>query len=259
MNSGPLGQMGNAPLAYVLVQAIFHPILDMQSYIPKIQAELAERYPRYSASTVLGLNEAAQLQHQQNWDFVSLDKKTGVRLSTNQIVIHATHYTCYEDFAHEIQWALSAVTKHVSHAILDRLGMRYVDFILPAKEENPDAFVVEGIRVTPKVDMPGTLSLGVAFMEYQLADGGIQIRYVRGKGQPMLPAELAPLALEPSKIMQANVSPEKETGILDFDRFLLADQPLDVETTMAVLKRMNADLSLAFKTISTPYALEEWK
>lgn len=262
MNSGSLGQLPNAPLAYLLAQVVIQPILSMEAeFIPKLQEALRDRFPRFKTikQTMIAPGMDTPIQETSMWEFISPNGRIGVRVGQNMLMVHATEYTDYRAFENVMTGVLETFARVVPHTFTARMGMRYVDFIVPGEGESPEDYIISGIRCAPELNIGEALGFGFAMTEYDMPLGKLVVRYTRGKGSPALPEELMPLQLAPSPIMLSDVPENRVTGILDTDRIVFSEAPFDAVEVARMFDKMHRDLSSAFSAITTEHAKQVWK
>ena len=257
-----LGSLPNAPLAYVLAQVRFQPILEMHTLVPRIQTELRHTFPRFSefklAGIELGSNGPQMVDPVSRWEFASASQRQGVMLLNNSLVFHATEYSAYPAFISSFTRVMEILGKLVQGIFVDRLGLRYIDFVIPSRGESPDLYVVPSLATRLEPGIPIQAYTSVSLTDFSLADGHLVVRYMRGRGMPPLPADLLPLQLLPSKIMAIKDAAAVDTAILDTDRFAEVSVPFEVSDLHQRFEVLHEDTSKAFKAIATPHAMKVW-
>lgn len=219
-----LGAWTNAPLAYALAEVRTERLADLKTYQPKLAGRLREHYPlqrtmQTAKLVATGMQLLVEAEQDPAWEFASPDNRTALVLRPNGLVLHATAYRDSLTFLGELDRAVKVFAEEVPSVFVARLGLRYVDFVLPRQGESPEDYVDR--RLNPDLglsDAPGdtnTTSLGV----YRMPGGSVlSLRYVRARGKPDLPPDLGVLSLGPSPLMQSGVVSDKQpTALLDFD------------------------------------------
>src|SRR5262249_27220782 len=133
-------------------------------------------------------------------------------------VMHATRYKDHSEFLGRFHDALTVIAAKIPAVYMNRLGLRYVDFVLPRKGEAPDDYVDS--RLNPQLDLGvDGLITAMSLTVYPMPGGRLTLRYIRGAGQPQLPPELSTVNLERSALMDApHITPTQSTAIVDIDR-----------------------------------------
>ncbi len=126
-------------LADVICQLRFPEILTIQANLPvDFQEAIRDAFPRYSvrkenpAPRLTGTPGNLNLQNQDpvtNYQFASADNVWRVNLTSRFISLACTKYTCWEDFAQQLDKPLAAFIQIYKPAFFERVGLRYLNFI----------------------------------------------------------------------------------------------------------------------------------
>lgn len=260
-----LGAWKKAPLAYVLAEVRTEFISNINDYLSKLGGQFREEYPiqrkMHAAKLVATENQILVEPGQDSaWEFATIDNKIGVILRQNGIILHATSYIDSIDFLGRFQKVIKSVTEEIPSIYVNRLGLRYIDFIFPHKNESPEIYVDPrlfpdlGLTTKPN-SAPSTTSIAV----YPMGNGTLTLRYMRGSGKPELPPDLKNLNLEKSHLMSQ--SPESSvTAILDTDRIYpcTPSERLDPVLVREKFDLLHKDVSGAFIKTITLHARKEW-
>lgn len=263
--TGPktLGQMANAPLAYVLAQVRFNLVLDMDKRIPDVQAALRERYPRFNIVQGLSVSVPSQGAVQvpaivQQWAFANDANRKGAILQANSLVYHVTEYTTYPEFGASLFDVMKIVTNVIPNLFVERLGLRYVDFIVPRPGESASMYVKDSLRCDPNPGLEFKSLRGITFIDYELELGRLHIKFFTGRNLSALPPDLEPLILEKSAVMNQRPTEGTAVGLLDTDRFIEIAQRFDPESLMARFNMLHDDITTAYKALASNHAFEVW-
>lgn len=266
--SAALGHWPNAPLAYVLAEVRFEPVLEIEKYVPPLQTRLRKNYPRFNRIEQVAVLQTASQQEVQSsslqarlpprWEFGSDSNHVGVILLQHSLVFHTTTYETYPIFSQAWREVMTQVGECIPNLFTKRIGLRYLDFILPNAGETPEDYAVDRLRCDPEPGLPYQSHHGLTLAQYDLEKGSLGVRYLRGTGQPKLPPDLAELSLHPSVIMQRAVDAEQPTAVLDIDRFMELSAAYDVETLSGQFERLNDDVRKVFKALTTDHARTVW-
>lgn len=265
--SEPLGAWKKAPLAYVLAEVRTEQIADLKEYKATLASTFRKEYPiqrmLQSARFVATSNG---LQHvepddENAWEYATPDNHTGVIVRPNGLVLHATKYQTSENFLRRLHDVVAVMADIVPNVFVNRFGLRYVDFILPRKGEQPEQYIDQ--RLCPMLDLArgsGPIT-AMSLAVYPMDPGKLTIRYVRSSGKPGLPPDLATFALEKSARMQEGLDDSGQaTAIIDTDRIVEFSTRAELEPSFVVskFKSMHADVSSSFKKIITDHARVAW-
>ena len=123
----------DAPLVRVIAQVRFSPILSVQQpeFIAPFQEAIRAAYPalrrEHAQSLLVGPQGVASGQRQVAWRFADVDGAWRVSLAPEFVALETTTYSSRGDFIGRMQAVLEAVAKHLEPAVLQRVGLRYID------------------------------------------------------------------------------------------------------------------------------------
>lgn len=262
-----LGAWTNAPLAYVLAEVRTEQLADLKEYKSKLSAVFRSEYPvQRTLHSAKFVATSSGLQHvepdeESASEFATPDNQTALIVRPHGLVLHATKYTDSAEFLGRLYGAVAVLAREIPAVFINRLGLRYVDFIIPSAGEQPEDYIDS--RLNPIVDVvettgaPRAMSLAV----YPMSNGALTLRYVRGRGQPELPPDLATFALEKSSLMKKEgLAADQPTAIVDTDRIreFAKREPLDPAIIRREFETMHGDVSHAFKYLMTKHARKVW-
>ena len=263
----PLGQLPNAPLSYVLAQVRFDPILDVEKRLPDLQSALRAIYPRFQATQGIAITIVPQgaLQPQASaaslrWDFANDTNRRGVTLQQNSIALQSTEYTTHDEFSKSLAVVLKALNEVTPNLFARRVGLRYVDTIVPAAGESPNAYVRAELQCDPG-PIPRMKSYqGVTAIDCEMEVGHMQIKFFtlrpNGSAPILLPPDLLPLTLEQSPIMRQVGN--QQCGLLDTDRFMDIEERFDTESLIRRFNSLHEDLYEAFRISASEHGMNSW-
>lgn len=270
MPRAQLGRLPNAPLAYVLAQVRFDPILAMEKLVPDLQSAFRADYPRFQAmqglSIIMGVSGPMQTQSPTTlrWDLANDSNHHGLIIQQNSITFHTTDYTTYEDFSKTLGLVLTKSQDVVPDMFVRRIGLRYVDLIVPDAGENANDYVQGPLRCDPG-PLPGLKSYqGITAIGCEMEQGQLNVKfYVTAKGatpnQTVLPPDLEPMPLVVPPVVQRAQSAGRPLGVLDTDRFVdNLDQRYNAESLSARFLDLHGDISLAFRQFTSDHARKVW-
>ena len=265
-----LGRLANAPLAYVIAQVQFGTILAMEKLVPDVQAALRADYPRFAAlqglSIIVGAAGPVQAQSPTTlrWDFGSETNRRGVILQSSSITFHTAEYATYDAFAKELTDVLTKAQDTIPDMFVKRVGLRYVDVVIPGPGESPNLFVEPTLRCDPG-NFPGVKNhQGITALVCDLERGQLNVKYyVSGKHNPanlsLLPPDLEPFPLTQPDIMKKAQAQGYPLGVLDTDRFIDGvDQRYNADTLKTLFDELHGDISTAFHQFTSDHARQVW-
>lgn len=258
-------RLARAPLVYVLTQVKFSSILGMEGFIPKIQERLRDRYPRFRHNVIQAVNinvapsrtdqMAAPVISVAQWEFANKANNTGFLLQTDSVVFHTTTYSLFEEFIAEFQQGLEAICAELRISLLERIGLRYVDLIVPEADEDPTMYVSPGLSGFPTssidVQQVQHYCQTVANTEY----GKLVMRYAQDKNGQALPPDLAGHDLVASH-------PDLEGKLkarIDTDHYCVyPGVDFSVADVVQRLQQLHGPISRAFWSTITAHAEKTW-
>lgn len=264
-----LGQWPNAPLVFVLAQVRFHPIPSAapenlrDAIVKRAGKELITITQTNAINIQINLEGEGANVHRSSqagigYDMLNEPLNAMVRVVNGALTYATTDYRDSTSFKQNWLGILAAL-QDVQIPAVTRLGMRYVDFIIPRGGKVPEDYVyapwdTRDMRLLPGAE--GRPVLNVSMMDVPYPSGRMRLQFMRGFGVPNLPADLQGM-LPPAK--RPTATDPGLCGIIDTDRWIEGTYPSDPETLDALFTTMHRDLSGAFRTMTTPAAQEEWK
>ena len=141
----------NPPVYYTIVQAQFNPIAAMANYINEVQDKL-----RFDGYTLFDQQKITQLHFETSllgkaeviehpiWRITKNDRKSGFILSQSHLVYHTTYYQTHDEFFDDFLSGLKKMHSVVKLDHLSRLGLRYLNAVLPTNDEMVNKYLIRG-------------------------------------------------------------------------------------------------------------------
>lgn len=261
------GQWSNAPVVYVLAQVRTERLADLKSYQEKFAARLRDDgYPiqreMHAAKLVTtGANFVFEPEQESAWEFATPDNQTGVILRSTGLVLHATYYEDEAEFLSRLDKVTTLFEKEIPSVYVNRIGMRYVDFVLPKAGEELGAYMDK--RLNPDLGLAKAAGMSAAtnVAIYPMGDKRqLIVRYSCGRGKPQIPPDLGMLALKPSRLMEESIDDSRTSAVLDTDCGIEYSpvQKLDAGRVKEDFGLIYKDLFEAFTTAITAHAKRAW-
>ncbi len=237
-------------------------MLTLKKQLPKIQHEFqGNGFPRYLegeiATVRVGGGNAPSISTKSRWDFLNRDKNVGITLTESTLALSTSQYESYDVFAKGLRLALQAIAEPAAGALVERVGLRYVDLVRVKPDESFDRYVAR--------ELLGFAFSGLAIQSdgvrgfrteslAQTAVGTLAVRCYQLPSPQFLPADLQPstLAFDPLLGTTRSVT-------LDFDHFTDRSIDFDVDAVVNVTGELHEALSSAFQQATTSYARELWE
>lgn len=262
-----LGKWPNAPLALVLAQVRFDPEVDTEyeGVAARLKTALGKRFPAMKAvrqvKYVLGHAPAAQVgesranEGEVGRELRSDDNRSALRLQDGVMTYTTSLYKDSQHFLAEWRSMLDCLCAAGGVKVL-RLGLRYVDFIIPTAGKKPEEYFKDGF--TSSSNFFGETA-HAAFMSYEYPkrdDGMMRVQYGRGFAQPSLPPDLDGSVVLPSALMGKYT--QGPSAVLDIDRWRIDSRRLQAGEIADEFQRLRDDICMAFSRIITAEAEAEW-
>lgn len=262
----------NPPVMYTVTQVRFNQILAMENYVSAIQEELRHigfsgyRKEVINALTIsIGQPDGPQqiVQPVSRHIFSNRENTSGFTLETNALSFQITDYDVFETFLDTFKNVLSIVHEKVSLDYIERIGVRYLDAVVPREgEELKQYLTTEVLGMSNKVKTyksPSKLlhsyTETVSFNE--AAGSTLVARVIIQDGQLNLPPEIAQVAYPINKKFAAVQGP---FAIIDTDGFKDdIKMPFDLDLVCQTVDDLHLEISETFKKTASEFALKFWE
>ena len=258
-----LGQWANAPLALVLAQVRFETFMDLNAVAVPFRERIEKVYPRVHPMQlvnlplvgVVGAAPATPKGEIGGYVFSNAENTKSVTLDVGALTYAVTSYAKYEAHFENDLGELIAAVSSIKELFVKRIGLRYIDFIVPSDGASPEDYVLEPFGRAPVLDGAATVTAFNLF-DFAMSEGRMRVQYGRGADQPELPPDLRNLDLAHSPIMTRKAT--GPTAILDTDRWGEPSLSMPAADIMASFSKVHKDMSSAFQRIISPRARKEW-
>lgn len=237
------------PLIRALAQVRFPLIASVegQDFIGPFQEAIRRDYPvlrpEQSRNVVLGPTGVQEARASALWRFHDPRSGWRVTLAPGFLALETTRYSSRDDFISRLEYALCALVAHVGPAVVDRLGVRYVDRLTGEELRDLSALVrpeVSGVLATGLLDRTHQAFTECLF-EIPEESGLLRARW------GMLPngATIDPGAIEPI---------DEPSWILDIDAFKAFDgdgPAFNVETIVTDAQAFASRIYTVFRWVVT--------
>ena len=260
-----LGQWPNAPLAIVLAQIRFDAEVgtEYSEAAERIKTAMGDRFQAMKSvrqlSFVLdggdsdGIPKSNEVQ--VGLELRSDDDRRSLRMQEGV----ATYTTSlYEDSPHFLaEWrSMLELLCPAGGMKVFRLGLRYVDFIIPPGGKAPEDYFDDRFARSPGLLGEQAPAAFLRFDYPKPDDGLMRIQYGRGHAKPDLPPDLEGSVLPPSALVEKYR--DGPSAVLDIDHWRTFSTRMQAKEIAAEFQRLRDDISMAFKGIITTAAQAEW-
>jgi len=259
--------LGRHPLSLVLCQVRFSPIRKMGNYIPAIQDQFRRRgYPLERAGKVQQVRITARgvdSTEQERWEYRTKDETWSITVFEDSVALQTTAYDRFEEFARTLEQALQTVllaTEHDRLGIVERIGLRYINLILPGPGEDFRRYLRPGLHgVRDSAFEPGSNRTHIESVGRTSCGQtqGIMIVRISQNDQGFdLPPDLA--AGAPSHISQAKAG--ELATLIDIDHYTEGNFDPDVEWVTARNYELHDHIIETFhEDVASEAAIEAWR
>jgi uncharacterized protein (TIGR04255 family) len=251
-------KMSLVPVFYALAQVQFNPIAQISVYVDQLQERLRRSgFPDFRAEkfelTIRRLEESnpdVQPQQHTRWSFTNTERTEGYLLLSNALVFHTTAYNTFDDFLKKTLIGMALVHEIVELAYVDRIGLRYLDAVLPV-DGNTLSHYLNPSLLGFSASLDGKLGHSFTETVTAIADGSLVARAVITDGSLALSPDLSPLQLElHPRFMAVN----GRNAMLDTDYSVIKRGRFDLEKIKAQLLASHEIIANAFTVAVTDHA-----
>lgn len=258
-------KLRNAPVYYTVAQVQFNPILNLDGFLPAIQAKMRDaKLPDFKQEVVQNLvfpgldaNQIAAptVTSQPRYIFGDIEGRTSFVMENNSLALQTTEYDTFDAFSGLLMSGLHILHETIKLDFVERIGLRYLDAVRPLVESEslPNYLVPEVLSLAFKNQgqLQQSISETIAITEA----GQLTSRIIVRNGKIGLPLELAPLA---PKIAERFKNEVGLHAIVDTDASLVKREVFDLGVIKKRLEALHDEITESFKTIVTPHAQKAW-
>lgn len=258
----------NAPIYYALAQVKFNPVLKMGKYVEDIQDEFRTRgFPVFEAANTMGFKFSANSDSQPNveanhvpeWVFSSEDNERGFILMKDSLTLHTTHYESKEKLIEDLMVGVNVVAETLQLNRIKRLGVRFLDAVVPLAGESTDDYLVESVRGLD-LGLQRIQSINESVFQTESGPAGVSgillAKVYHRYGEVGYPPDLRVRNLKSN--IKFKALGENIHAVLDTDHYVEGDFQLDFDSIEKQVIHLHSGLKLAFEKMVTQQALDRW-
>ena len=264
-------RMSNAPVYYALAKVSFNPIPAMADpYVARVQDALRQAgFPLFESRQQVqlvipeptgGQPPEPKIIHAPSWLMTRQDRTEGFILDQDSITFHTTHYKTHREFIESALLGLETVHKVVTLDFVSRIGMRYLDAVIPREGERVEQYLMPGLHglSLPQHPIGYTLSESLFATETRplVSHGTLVHRTYRFYAALGFPPDLQPGNLELNA--QFPHDTELPHAIIDTDHFVQGQMQLDMVLLEEQMRSLHSVIKTAFHAAVTKHALSVW-
>jgi uncharacterized protein (TIGR04255 family) len=263
-----MGRWRKPPLAYVVAELGIAPHYGLAAKIAAIQEGLRSAFPRTVEATEVALPQsgipvsqtAPALTSQPYWQLLDSTQTRGVLISYRAVALHVTAYEDSGDFLRRWAEILDVVDKANAEPFVERVGLRYIDLIVPGGEVMPADYLVRSIQ---GVDPPEGAQVQSRSWGLHYVLNGVTVQVRTATPAPagfllpfinILPLRLPAVAAE----AQERVANQQPIGWVDTDASCLVQKPFGAREITGLYVTLHQAISKTFKSLLSDRAKEEW-
>ncbi|WP_440497669.1 TIGR04255 family protein [Serratia sarumanii] len=262
--------MSDAPVYYALAQAKFNPIAAIAKYVGDIQDIF-----RKKGFTVFEIHEGTQLHFDFapgeeapkprianiiNWQIIKSDRTCGYILNDSSITFHTTHYVTHNEFLKGLTEGIEVVNEVVGLEHLSRLGLRYLDAVLPNDQETPNDYLVNelhGVSLGERQLQTVNESVYETAVTPIIRHGMLVTRIHKVYAELGFPPDLSLAGL----VMKERFKTQKtvQHAIIDTDHYVEGNIKINIEAISEQLESLYKEIKKSFNAMVTDHAKKAWQ
>lgn len=251
------------PVYLTLAQVRFNPILTLSDFLRSIQESFRQAgYPDFESQSIISIQITAPKGQsltpipvqQDKFLFGNIEKTHSFILDAQSLTLQSTHYSQFETFSDSFQVGLNIVNNAVELAFIERVGLRYLDRVMPQPGESIKDYLVEQVH--------GLNSRLGGRSHYAYTEAMNEIGKIKLLSRIAIQA--GPLAFPPDihlgnmKIAERFMAYLENAAILDNDGFVESREAFATTTVAKHLDDIHTIISDAFKATVSAHALAAW-
>ncbi|WP_181422059.1 TIGR04255 family protein [Halomonas sp. LBP4] len=250
--------VSQAPVFYALAQIKFNRIEQMASFVGPLQDALRRQgYPDFREDHQLhmqvtpGPQVDVQRQEVKRWVFTDQERQEGFILLKDALIFQTARYSRFTDFKDTVLKGLGALHGEVELAYVDRIGLRYLDAVIPSEAYPLERLLspgliglCRGVAGQPRHTVTETVSA--------IGGGTLVVRTLISPQGVVLPPDLQPMSLNLDARIPA--SQGQETAVLDSDYFVERRETFDSQSVERQLDISHDVIIEAFERATTEQA-----
>ncbi len=259
-------KLKNAPVYYTLAQVQFNPILNLEAFIPSIQAELRmagfpdfrqevqQQFAIPFGGIAMGQMATPPMTQQSRYMFGDIEATSHFILDPNGIVLQSTNYVSFDDFSGTLLRALKMLNDVLSLQFVERIGTRYLNAVQPSANKTLGDYLTPGVLGLSERD-GWHLQQSFSEVGFDTPAGQLISRVIIREGQIGIPMELTALApiVAPRFMEKSGLH-----AIMDNDCFVIRRERFDLSSIEERMKALHAEIEKSFRATVTDFALEAW-
>lgn len=262
-------KMKSAPVYFTIAQVRHNPVLRLSSYAAEIQERMRKAgYPDFKRGVSMAFSLMTQIgdesepqnpevQKVERLMFFSTDSTRGFIVEQNALSFHTTEYDTFETLTDEFMKGVSIVHECVTIAHTERIGLRYLDAVVPPNGEDglPDYLAPGVLGLSSR--LPDKVRVSHSFSEthIQTDECTVLARTMIQAGPLGFPMDLQPVGV---KIADRFLKINAVHAIIDTDASIEGRHVFDLDVIKSQLIMLRKGVGLAFEALVMPPAMAAW-
>lgn len=252
----------NPPVYFTLAQVRFNTILKLVDFLPNIQESFRHAgYPDFEPQQhiliQLTLQDGQQIPRtvpQDMFRFGNVEKTHKFILDAQSLTLQSTNYGQFETFSACFLKGLEIIHQAVTLAFTERIGLRYLDRVMPQEGEMLDQYLADQVHgLASRLGGKPVYSYVEALNE--LENYKLLSRVAIQDGPLAFPPDLQPGNMA---VAEKFMSYAGKSAILDNDGFFEGREEFSVRAVSDHLLAIKEIIGAAFKATATQYAFTVW-
>lgn len=253
----------NPPVYLTLAQVRFNPILKLSDFLPGIQETFRQAgYPDFERQSIISIQINAHdgqpptptPVQQERFQLGNVEKTHAFILEGQSLTLQSTDYGHFDAFSGCFLGGLKIVDDAVKLAFTERIGLRYLDRVMPKAGETVEQYLVD--QVQGMNSRLGGRPL-YAYTEAMNEIGNIRLlsRVAIQEGPLAFPPDIQPGNMRISERFKAFIG---NSAILDNDGFVEGREAFSTKAVAEHLDAIHKVIGDAFRATATPHAFTTW-
>ncbi|HUN01038.1 MAG TPA: TIGR04255 family protein [Halothiobacillus sp.] len=251
------------PVYLTLAQVRFNPILKLAEFLPAIQEGFRQAsYPDFDRQQVVSIQLTVQggqpptpsLVQKEKLQFGNVERTHIFVLDEQSLALQSTNYGQFESFSACFLTGLNIVNSVVRLAFTERVGLRYLDRVMPQAGDSIEQYLAEPVHGLAS-RLGGQSLYAYAEAMNDIDNITLRSRVAIQDGPLAFPPDLQPGNLSVAERFASFVG---VSAILDNDGFFEGREVFSVESVHGHLDAIHKVIGKAFRATATPYAFDTW-
>jgi uncharacterized protein (TIGR04255 family) len=255
-------KMSNAPVYFVLAQVRFNQLAALDNYVPAIQDSLRKAgYPDFQSFQMAHLligGAVPKPAMTTRYLFLNSKKTNGLVLDQSWLMFQTTNYDTVDPFVAAFLDGLSLLHGAAGLNYSDRVGIRYLDAIVPRAGEAISDYLQPYVLGLSDLLPDRTLAHSISETKTTLGKTtllGRAIIHNQKEGNAAFPEDLMPVHLT---LADKFSDIRGLYAILDTDSWTEERKDFDLGSLENTLKSLHTSMRRSFDLMVTPHALHVW-